>query len=551
MKRSFFFLWLTASWAMGWMGCGDSDSADSNSSTPTESDAGSDVVSEGSTGTDALSDGGSDDTASEAAMEGSTPLGSVITTVNLHNPTEKEAIDVPLTFGHVFRPGDVPKGTTLQARVGETLIPTQVDSKARHADGSLRHAIVTVVASIPASGAVQAELLTIPLPEAQTAVELGDLLNTDFNASLTLTVDAKTYSLDAKTLLQGKIDRTWLSGPIVSEWIVAGPVVSGQSYHPHLSARFSVRAYTGLKSVRVGLSVDNDWAFEPEPRNFVYDASVQMGSKQVFSLSNLTHHRQARWRKVFWWGDEVQAYVTHDSRYLMNSGALPHYDPELTISDEGLEKQYAKWGTLNTGPMGIGPMEPYMPTTGAHDDIGPLSRWDALFLCSMDRRAQEMAMGLADLAGSWPIHYRDKDTGMPVRLDDYPYMSLLGNPGDKVNPKTGKSEAFPACASQADCKSPYTPDSAHQPSMGYLAYVVGGDYDHLEELMFWANYNMLESNPHYRAFEQGLLKWGQVRGQAWSLRTLGFAAYIVPDDHSFKAYFNERLDYNLQYYLDR
>ena len=147
-------------------------------------------------------------------------------------------------------------------------------------------------------------------------------------------------------------------------------------------------------------------------------------------------------------------------------------------------------------------------------------------------------MGLADLAGSWPIHYRDKDTGMPVRLDDYPYMSLLGNPGDKVNPKTGKSEAFPACASQADCKSPYTPDSAHQPSMGYLAYVVGGDYDHLEELMFWANYNMLESNPHYRAFEQGLLKWGQVRGQAWSLRTLGFAAYIVPDDHSFKAYFN-------------
>jgi hypothetical protein len=167
----------------------------------------------------------------------------------------------------------------------------------------------------------------------------------------------------------------------------------------------------------------------------------------------------------------------------------------------------------------------------------------------MDNRAKNITLGTGDLAGSWPIHYRDKNTDRPVSLDDYPYMTLLGRPGDTINPATKKSESFPACG--GDCSTApynYNPDANHQPSLAYLPYLVTGDYYYLEELLFWANWNMVETNPGYRDFTKGLVKSHEVRGQAWSLRTLGQAAYITPDSHPMKKYFVERLNNNIDWY---
>ncbi len=464
---------------------------------------------------------------------------------------EAAGADVPLTLGHVFKPGDVPAGMSLAARIGAVEVPLQVDVKARHADGSLRHAILTLSMADVAAGQEQRVELVTANEAAGQAVSLSDLLATDFDATVELNVGGTVYSLAAKPLLAAGSASPWLSGELVSEWIVTAPVATTSGAHPHLSAQFSVRAYAGLTRARVAVVVENSWAFEADPQNYVMDASVRVGSAEVFQQSALTHYRQARWRKTFWWGGAPGATVHHDARYVMETGAVPHYDASVSVSEATLSELESTWAGLDTGPMGIGPIEPYMPATGGRPDIGPLSRWDALCLISMDTRACAATESLANTAGSWSIHYRDKDTGLPVTLVDYPYMSRLGNPGDMVNPRTGQSEAFPACAGGADCSTPYTHDSPHQPSFGYLAYVLSGDYDHLEELQFWANYNLLESNPHYRQFEKGLFKPGQVRGQAWSLRTLGYAAYITPDAHPLKQYFNDRVADNLDYYNER
>jgi hypothetical protein len=126
-------------------------------------------------------------------------------------------------------------------------------------------------------------------------------------------------------------------------------------------------------------------------------------------------------------------------------------------------------------------------------------------------------------------------------------MTLLGNPGDAVDPESGRSDAFPECTV---CDTPLHPDSPHQPSLGYLAYLLLGERAHLDELHFWANWNLLESNPYYRDFASGWLDWNQVRGQAWSLRTLGYAAWVTPDDHPLAAYFRDKLRRNLVRYGD-
>jgi hypothetical protein len=61
-------------------------------------------------------------------------------------------------------------------------------------------------------------------------------------------------------------------------------------------------------------------------------------------------------------------------------------------------------------------------------------------------------------------------------------------------------------------------------------------------------YDVFNSNPGWRDNIKGLLKPEQVRGQAWALRTLGEAAYIVPDDDPLKTHFTRILKNNLDWY---
>jgi hypothetical protein len=152
------------------------------------------------------------------------------------------------------------------------------------------------------------------------------------------------------------------------------------------------------------------------------------------------------------------------------------------------------------------------------------------------------------LAGSYSAHYRDKNTGQPISLIDYPYMTTLGNPGDTKNPGTKQYEAFPQCDTTTACKTPNRHDVSHQPAFAYLPYMLTGDHYYLEELQFWGMYNVFSSNPGYRENVKGLLKPEQVRGQAWGLRTLVQAAYITPDNDRLKEHFNRILDSNLDWY---
>ena len=105
-----------------------------------------------------------------------------------------------------------------------------------------------------------------------------------------------------------------------------------------------------------------------------------------------------------------------------------------------------------------------------------------------------------------------------------------------------------ACNVYPNKLAPNFPDDAHQPSLAFVPYLVTGDYYYLEELHFWANWNMILAKPDLRQFDKGLLGWSQVRAQAWSLRTLGHAAFITPDDHPLKSYFVTRVENNINHY---
>ena len=478
--------------------------------------------------------------------------GQAITQVVVDHLATGDAQNTLLTFGQVFAAGDLPQGRSLSAvRADGTGVPLQLDVKATHPDGSVRHAVLSGV--LPPMG--DGESRTLSLVPGTTApggtpMTAAALIAGGFSAGVDINLGGQVYRASADELLQSGQHTLWLSGPVVTEWLVSAPLKTASGVaHPHLTARFAIRAYAGQNRARVDVTLENNWAFEPGPQNFTYDATVKVGGQSVFSQAALNHFHHARWRKTFWWGGEPQLHLRHDRAYLMATKAIPNYDPTLTVPDTALAAIDSRWTASARQPMGAGIVLPAMPTTGGRPDIGPLPQWSALYVLSMDPRAKKVTLGTGDLAGSWPIHLRDKRTDLPVSLKDFPYMTLLGRAGDTVNPATKKSEAFPACGGVCST-APYNyqPDSSHQPSLAFLPYVVTGDHFYLEELHFWANYNVVQANPYYRKFEKGLLISDQVRGQAWSLRTLGQAAYITPDQHPLKAYFTEMVGHNIAEY---
>lgn len=463
--------------------------------------------------------------------------------------------NVPLTVGQVFAPGDWFPNTPLLGRWGDGLpLRVQTDIKALHPDGSVRHAVVTAL--VPALNPNQSQNLRLqpqagaPQPEGPVLTAANFLQNTAFDTSINVVQGGVSYSASARDLLQKAVQagtvNTWLQGPLAGEWLVQAPLRSGGGVaHPHLQAYFHVRAYQGWGSAKVDVVLENNWAYAANPSNQTYDLQVQVGGVAVLNQTGLTHYHHARWKRSFWWGKAPAMQTAPNTAYLLASGSLPHYDPQLVASESALQQQANAWNAQASKLMGIGTVTAYMPGTGGRPDIAPMPAWAALFLSSADTRAWQTTLGNGEQAGSWSIHYRDQNTGRPVTLDSYPYMTVLGNPGDTFNPKTGLREAFPTCTG---CTTPYTADSSHQPDLAFLPYLLTGDVYHLEELQFWAGFNMLQANPYYRSYDLGLLKWDSVRGQAWSLRTLAEAAFITPDADPLKAYFSNKLHNNAVYY---
>ena len=474
---------------------------------------------------------------------------TTLTDVTMLNPGKGDQSQVPVTFGQVFAKGAVQPNVEIIGLLADgTNVPLQIDSKATHGDGSLRHAIISAV--LPKLKSGQSVVITMKnSATTRTAQTLApaSLLKAGFSAGVTLKVKGETYSVSASDLLKSGKYTTWLSGALVNEWHVSAPLkTSAGVEHPHLAARFAIRSYTGLDKARVDVSIENDWAYEPNPGNITYDAAITVGGKTAFEKLGMTQLHHTRWRQLVWWGTTPEVHVMHNSAYLMATRALPNYDQSIQFSDGLLNDLKAQFSANSGEPMSLGLSVQYMPTTGGRPDIGLLPGWAATYLLTMDKRAKDVTLGTADLAGSYSSHFRDKNTDRPISLFDYPYMTIIDpHVGDTYNPATGKYEAFPACN---NCESPNVFDVAHQPGYAYLPYLVTGDYYYLEELYFWTMANAFNGHPGYREGIKGLMIAEQTRGQAWTLRTLSEAAYITPDADRFKKQFETILENNLNWY---
>jgi hypothetical protein len=484
-------------------------------------------------------------------LSASDAAAAPVTKVTLRPPAGQPAKGAIVTFGQVFKKGDLRQGVLASAP--NALV--QVDVKRRYDDGSVRFAILSL--AIPElTGETPVEFADgAPVQEGKPRpVQAADLLKTDFDATVTLRFpDGMERSANARQLLEaaGTAPRTWLAGPVATEWLLDGMLVDKDGKaDPDLRVQFHIRAYAGCKAVRTSVVVENcldTWA-----GNIGYDVAIVVGKerKAVYEKKDVNHRPLSRWRKDVWWpAAPPQVDVAHDLAYLGASGALPNYDRSVTIPEKVLAALAAQWAKgAETDIMGSGSLTKYMPTTGGRSEIGPYPNWTVQYLLSMDPRAKAVVLGNGDLAGSWPIHVRSSRTGRILTLDERPKFWINGyREGDKERPLWQPDRKAPPPRKTPDGKEdPYylSPDVAHVGSFAYVPYLVTGDYYYLEEACFWGNYALLAQWPVPRQDGKGIMS-DQIRGNAWGLRNIADAGFIAPDGNPEAGYFEKIIHNNL------
>jgi len=272
-----------------------------------------------------------------AGLPGAVEEPALAVDVAVQNLSDQPLANVPVTFGQVFKKGEITDG--IAAQLDGKPFSVQADVKRFHDDRSIRFAVISArLSNLPPAGKTVIRLANGKLPPASlAAVSREDLLKTDFDAIVTLTFpDGAIRRASARRMLEkaGENAETWLHGPVATEWLLSGPPTDAQGKPDEdLAVQFQVRAYAGCRRVRASVVVENCW--DTWAGNVRYDAAVTVGGKEAFTAKAVDHRRLSRWRKVFWWGEgEPPVHVAHDLPYLSSTGAL-HPDGRAGVRDHG------------------------------------------------------------------------------------------------------------------------------------------------------------------------------------------------------------------------
>lgn len=198
-----------------------------------------------------------------------------------------------------------------------------------------------------------------------------------------------------------------------------------------------------------------------------------------------------------------------DTARLQRTGLVPTMGWIRSVSEHQLNKLS---GTYTPGR--IGDYKKGMGAGGVTFELGPVTGWEARWLGSNgDARAWRSIIANTRAAGAYPIAWRNVE-GRTLKPSDSPAVAFNGKNGNGTNTLTN---------------GPYQFDGAHNPEIGYVAYLITGD-TYFRELME-GNVAALYMLSKVRGEGVNKRLQDQIRQTAWIIRAIGNAAQILPDRH--------------------
>ena len=445
-------------------------------------------------------------------------------------------------FNEVFAQGQVPAGGELYAVVNGVQYAVQLDVKTSFTDGSVESGIITLDAPAIAAGATLQGQLFLGSGSVAPAVNIAGLPSSSYNFVVNLTMhngDGTTtpYQLNAGTLLQQALQAGnvsyWLQGQQATEVRIDVPI--GGSFH----VTFDITDFAD-DTTRTDVQFNNDYAEQAVGGQVTYDETITQNGSTVSQYSGLTQYQYQTRQEVFWSNGAPQVNIVHDIGTLEKTGAIPGYDlawssnlaATQTLANYATTMASSGWG----GALPVDGVDQYMPDPGGRPDIGLTTGPEALWLITQDQTAAQYALGRADVSGSVPWHFYDPTTGNYLSVAQY--AQLWTDPRGGNGPPGGLTQQIPNSTLTG-----WTPETAHEPDLSYVAYMLTGDRYYLDQLNAEADFSILNDWPGYR--DRGSYTdivangYDQVRAEAWSLREIDEAAYANPDGSAEKAYFTQ------------
>ncbi|MBO1076774.1 hypothetical protein [Roseomonas marmotae] len=447
-------------------------------------------------------------------------------------------------FGQVFRPGHLPAGSGLRARLanGQPL-PVQLDIRSQHPDGSVRFALVSLAAPALAAGQSAKVVLSAgPTPAAggmpqangrQAAVEI-------------IGPGGETWRMEL--LPRAFTGRLWQAGPLAVQGRVEAPVPPGAAGGVTSLRLVADLALHADGALRLDAWFRNDTAMQPGGGTARYTARLVLDGKEAARFDIPRQWQYTGWGRLFVSRPGgPPPWVRHDAGYLTDAGAVARYNLRTGVDDSviaGLAAAMASPGWQ--APLSARQITQDMRQTGGRADIGPATMSQAAWLITSDRRAAAYAIGQAEAAGAVPWHLWDPQGGDGrggwLDAKRWPRLWTDGRGG----PPPG------GLAQPVSEESGWIPDAAHQPDLCFVPYVLTGRRAFLDGLQAQASWCVVSQWTGVRGTPDrpgpgegfNIVRSNQVRGAAWSLRQLSNAAWITGQDDPNSPYLRTCADGN-------
>lgn len=486
--------------------------------------------------------------AAPSANAGDAPRGSrgtassdALGTVRVQAKAAKA--DTHFTFAQVFPRGAVARGRSVII-TGGGVEATQVDVRNRWRDGSLKIALLTARARVPAGTQVTFQLVRSEESPPSRALEPQDIpggarVEFQFDPFGRAAFDPADWSRPFMTCA---------SGPEMSSWVYVKPIGSD----PHLRAWVELRLYRG-GAVEFLPWIENGFLNVPAPGERIGNVTLRIGGRPRFARElQLFNHQRAVLvegaKLTHWLEHDPEISVRHDMRLLQRSGLVPTYCGRTAPDAKPFKELVSQHTPLaqHNYPNGMG-------AGGYHPSIGPLPEWDVLYMTSDgDPRAWRAVQVHGYAAGRYGYHFRDEATQRAPLLSRYPHLALGSGSGIGSSGSSGKEQYTP----NASGGKPPSFNNTHMPAIGYFPYLLTGRWFFMDETQLLAATVLLKQNTVERQGELGIVKSSvganTTRGAAWGLRALAHAAAITPDaDGDLREHFLKVLENNIAWYHER
>ncbi len=504
----------------------------------------------------------------------------------------------PVQIGRPFVQGEIPSGQLPQASVNGTPLSTQVDVKQRWSDGSLKHAIVSFMIPTFTASTTYTVTFASGTTVGNTALTQSQMLDTSYNfdAAIQLSKNGVNKSASARTMLTNGDYKVWASGPIATTIILA-------NHAQGMACAGGTATGTGTTSSKYDFGFDSYCPFRPIFEATFWPTTHQVWVRYIGELANTQQIEdmpvdtltltigssspstwytkssfnmwaRSRWTKTAWIGGTPPvAGINHNVGYLSATKFIANYNTVFAPSSTAIAAAYSSWTRSSRDLYQPGMYDPIMGDTGARPggEIGPYPWYTIMWLYTGDYRMQEAALGMADLAEAWWIHYREGDATKHIdrarTISGLGHVYSISEHKDAFNnwgdPTKGSGIGYNTPAQFAvgtvgvySGTPPYSSSTGWNPDMGHVPawspiYTVTGDYWYLEQNWFWAGYNAGEMpGATGTADEIGRGPTGaegamssditnfETRAQGWGYRNRVETAFISPDGTPEQSYFD-------------